>query len=297
MHFLHFCSSAGAFIGPLLAKNFLDHADVSHLDAANATAHFNVTHTELDSASGTRITTLFPITGLIVMIVNVGYAFLAVREIVSLRRSRTIPLEKAMNEEQSVTLNDAAILDEHEQQDKRQRLRIWAIYALVFVYMFFYVAVEFNVASFLPTFAVKCELRLSKAEGANLMAIFMGAYATTRLLFTFAAAKLKPNQIFAINLTCCLIGNLGIIALGEHYLLAMQARTWSFCTSILLKMHEGCLCLAFLRAAGLRHGLDVRQHVGVVGAVRDGEQQDGGPDDGLRRAGHHRLLHSDGAHH
>jgi hypothetical protein len=52
--------------------------------------------------------------------------------------------------------------------------------ALMFIMMIFYACTEFAIYNFLPTFAVKSGLQLSKAEGSTIFTVFLAMYSSKR---------------------------------------------------------------------------------------------------------------------
>lgn len=65
-------------------------------------------------------------------------------------------------------------------------------------------------------FLVKCDLCLTKAEGANLLATFLLLFSLKRLIAMFLAMKLNPTHILAINVTITVIGNVILVVFGEQ---------------------------------------------------------------------------------
>ena len=75
---------------------------------------------------------------------------------------------------------------------------------------------EFGQVSFLPSFAVECELHLTKVQGSNLMALLFGIAAFSMPVVGLLSIKLSPNPI--------LLGQCSLVTSGSLILLCWAER-------------------------------------------------------------------------
>eukprot|EP00094_Tigriopus_californicus_P012016 TCALIF_11610-PA protein Name:"Similar to naglt1 Sodium-dependent glucose transporter 1 (Danio rerio)" AED:0.75 eAED:0.77 QI:0/0.66/0.5/1/1/1/4/0/399 len=100
-----------------------------------------------------------------------------------------------------------------------------SLVVLVGVFVFLYAGAEYSLANFLTTFAVECQLQLSKTQGAELTAIYWGAFAVMRLAAIFAAIRLDPKHVMGFSFICSLVGGVALSIWAEHSFLALQIGT------------------------------------------------------------------------
>lgn len=90
------------------------------------------------------------------------------------------------------------------------------------VFFFLYVGAEVSLAIYLTPFAVECDLKLTKVEGARLTAIFWGCFALMRFVAIFAAMKLNPLIIMVLSFVLCVLGSGLLVFFAETSYLVLQ---------------------------------------------------------------------------
>ncbi len=75
---------------------------------------------------------------------------------------------------------------------------------------------EFGIFNFLPAFAVKCELHLSKAQGVNILAVYFLCYALSRISCFFLTFCIPPRFLLAfVNILFIITGNIILLITAE----------------------------------------------------------------------------------
>ncbi len=143
-----------------------------------------------------KITILYPIIGALSCLVAFGYLAFAINE-------RNI--SKNNKEDNKNKSGPDQVLN---------KLQILFI-GLMFVFFFVYVGVEVTYGTYVTTFAVKSDLKLSKPTGAKITATFWGTFATIRFLAIFAAMKLKTIHIMTASCTSSVIGAVILASAGN----------------------------------------------------------------------------------
>ncbi len=227
MHFIHFTFGLGSFLAPLTVAPFLSKGDSDKTS--------NVSSTSVGSEM--TIGTYYPLLGSASLVIALGYLCFSWQG----RGAGSKEAPKAEPTEASPLSEDSSKLSANA-----------AVVTWVMVPFFFtYVGTEVALSVFLPTFAVRSDLHLSKVEGAHLSALFWSAFALMRLLAVFAAIRLNPLVIMLLNLSVCL---------ASTSVLALSAETSSL---LVLRVCVGLLGfgMASVYATGL---LWVERHFAVT---------------------------------
>ena len=189
---MHFSYSVGAVLSPFISKPFLSdpfaHMNNTVANQTNFTNEYD--NGTIANHTPTKIHILYPMSGMIVLLVATGYIFLGVRDILKLKR-----LRRAHKNDPSLAPIPRPSHPSLLSYSRNEKILI----ALMFLFLMIYVGVEFSIINYLPPFAVKCQLHLNKAEGANLLALYLAPYAVVRVLAVFMAMKLKPGHIMMFN--------------------------------------------------------------------------------------------------
>ena len=90
-------------------------------------------------------------------------------------------------------------------------------------FFFLYVGTETSTGNLLTTFSVLCKLKLSRPVGAEVQAVFWGAFTLVRFLAIFAAVWLAPIVFMTISTLLCIIGGTLLCYLAEYSLSTLQA--------------------------------------------------------------------------
>jgi len=81
-------------------------------------------------------------------------------------------------------------------------------------FLFLYVGMEYCFGTYLTTFAVKSELAATREEGAQVTALFWGAFSLMRFLAIFASSmRVRPLCVLAASFALCAVGS-GAAAAG-----------------------------------------------------------------------------------
>ena len=152
---------------------------------------FLLIHSDLESH--TKITILFPLCGIIIIVCSFGYLILAIKE------SRQ---NKIVKQQQKKQITEQA--SEENTKDNIYTIHHWILFGLFAFFYFFYVGAEVSYGSYITTFAVRSKLSLSKQVGAEITAIFWGSFAAMRFASIFAAIYLRP--IYVMVLSCFMSG-------------------------------------------------------------------------------------------
>jgi len=81
-------------------------------------------------------------------------------------------------------------------------------------FLFLYVGMEYCFGTYLTTFAVKSRLSATREEGAQVTAIFWGAFSLMRFLAIFASSlRVRPLSVLAASFALCAAGS-GAAATG-----------------------------------------------------------------------------------
>ncbi|XP_059099098.1 sodium-dependent glucose transporter 1-like [Tigriopus californicus] len=197
MHSIHFSFSAGSFLAPLLATPFLS---------------------DLEDNTPSRITLFYPLIGGIAMLVSTGFLLFVREEWIEHQQStNNTHVERDGAESGGPTPKVA-------KQQSLTKAKL-SLVVLVGVFVFLYAGAEYSLANFLTTFAVECQLQLSKTQGAELTAIYWGAFAVMRLAAIFAAIRLDPKHVMGFSFICSLVGGVALSIWAEHSFLALQIGT------------------------------------------------------------------------
>ena len=152
---------------------------------------FLLIHSDLESQ--TKITILFPLCGIIIIVCSFGYLILAIKE------SRQ---NKIVKQQQKKQITEQA--PEENTKDNIYTIHHWILFGLFAFFYFFYVGAEVSYGSYITTFAVRSKLSLTKQVGAEITAIFWGSFAAMRFASIFAAIYLRP--IYVMVLSCFMSG-------------------------------------------------------------------------------------------
>ena len=203
MHSIHFSFALGAFMAPLLAVPFLGNNSRKMLDE-NVTyiEGKNVTLMEDTNGNPTKIPILYPIIGFAVILVSIGY-FIAG----CLLKSNA---------------SKSNVAHEEKPQKAKYDGKTWTLLILISLFFFFYVGAEVSYGTFILTFAVKCDLKLSKTIGAEITSIFWGSFAFMRFASIFTALYLRPVHMMFLSFGLSLVGAVILVIFANESVLSLQ---------------------------------------------------------------------------
>ena len=145
----------------------------------------------------TRITILYPLVGLSIVLMSLGYLTLAVKNYKQIPPAGSQVKSEKNDSDTSQTLN------------KNQ----WFLLVIMIGFFFFYVGSEVSFGIYLTAFCVKSRLSLTTQIGAEITATFWGCFAAMRFLSIFAAIFLKPIYVMSLS---CLVSCIGGILLAIY---------------------------------------------------------------------------------
>ena len=258
MQSLHFAFGVGALLAPVVAAPFLNEQEDGETqdadcDGTTVSATFtgnssNISDSVSESFHPELVRLVYPYSiAAAVMLAN-SLFYLIVWWIYPLTSAH--PSKRLQQQEQSSAANSSTTLtrcrsqastlddsdvdackrqesfqmDMMEQQpaDRTTSLsyKMWKVIVvmLTLIFMHIYLGLEITFGSYLMTFAVKCNLNLSKADGAHLTTLFWSTFTLFRI-FTVFYIEFVGNQlnIFA-SLTVVLIANVLLVPFGSHNL-------------------------------------------------------------------------------
>eukprot|EP00094_Tigriopus_californicus_P009410 TCALIF_09073-PA protein Name:"Similar to Naglt1 Sodium-dependent glucose transporter 1 (Rattus norvegicus)" AED:0.14 eAED:0.14 QI:47/0.33/0.25/0.75/0.33/0.5/4/0/416 len=206
IHSIHFCYSFGAFFAPILASPFLSKR--IQTDELPPSGHFDHLlrqfHPHLITT--TEITKLYPIIGIGTFLVSFGFLHYGIED---LKRRKSV-LKTATDLDSNS--------DEYEkpQEQKATPFLTQLLVALFSLFLFLYVGMEYCFGTYLTTFAYESRLNLTRIQGANLTAIFWGAFSFMRFLAIFAAFYISPLVVLAFSFVICFFGTFTLIFIAEQ---------------------------------------------------------------------------------
>lgn len=174
MHSIHFSFAAGGFLAPLLAIPFLsERAQILDVNATTAA----VTDDQ-DLSSATRIHYLFPLIGMIGVVISFGFLIYHCFMYKAQRRG-----QGGGTEDKDGSTKWTRYLNNHHPffltiHNIHCRPLVIVIVPIS-LFFFIYVGIEYALGIYFTTFGVASDLRLSKAQGAELTAIFFGCFAVS----------------------------------------------------------------------------------------------------------------------
>ena len=190
---LHFCFGLGCFVAPLLVRPFL--LPLTEEDIASGVTNF----------SANDVTVWKPYMGIACMmaITSVFLFYLYI--------FKRITPDKVDSVNQSTEVVSEVSFPPSA---KQVRIRV-GTYAAGMLFMFFYCGIEIALGSYLPAFAVKCDLHLSKSDGALLASVFWITFTFSRLATIFYIDIVGPRNNLIMALSMILISNIFLIPFGN----------------------------------------------------------------------------------
>ena len=199
LHSIHFSFALGSFLAPILAIPFLS-------ESSNITTPTNASEAqELDQMDtvDTKITTLFPLLGVSIIIISTGYLVAGMT---------TIKLKSTNNQAP----------EKPSGSDESYGLHLWILMVLIALFFFFYVGAEVSYGLYIATFAVECDQNLSKTQGAEITSIFWACFAIMRFASIFTSIYLKPVYVMILSFVLSLVGAVALMCYGNDVLWVLQ---------------------------------------------------------------------------
>jgi FHS family Na+ dependent glucose MFS transporter 1 len=190
MHSMHFSFSVGALLAPVIAKPFLS---ASHVIVA---VHLD------QSVTVTGITYLFPLAGLCLFTSSLTFLTLGIMDL-----QKSPPVATASTAEAAAPTSSSFWT--------RKNLLV----ALTFLFAFLCIGLEYCLILYIPAFGVISDYKLTKAEGADLLGLFLATFTAGRCFSILLATRLAPNKILLLNITLVTVGVALQLVAGEENLL------------------------------------------------------------------------------
>lgn len=199
MQTLHFAFALGATVSPFIAQPFINEAALEKESISyvgNATSPAPVTKYETSTPFSTtesvpswfpQVAWAFMITAVLTLFVSISFLFLSC--------SKTT--KKARSVQQ----------DTIKQEGRKFRLQVLA---LLFTFYFLYVGTEVSFGLFIYTFAIECEKKYTKDEGAALTSVFWGLFAAGRFAAIFLSHFINPRTMLVMDMLGTLISTVAM---------------------------------------------------------------------------------------
>lgn len=196
MHSIHFSFAAGSLLAPLLSTPFLAKSESAYGEEGATT---NYTKTTDSATPESLIGIYYPIVGVISLLVALGYLHFTIEEVKAAKQKQEKKKQLKLIPDTSDGDSDEDNSGEEEEEKEGATVGTssggrpsWNVIGLICVlvpFFFVYVGTEVAIGNYLTSFAVNCDLHLSRVEGARLTAIYWATFALMRFLAIFAALK------------------------------------------------------------------------------------------------------------
>ena len=155
------------------------------------------------------------------MISSTGIFYFGVREILKMNYGTTAKLDSEKLPMNAKCGDDRNVNVDYGTSMKQSSLR--AIFILTgSLCLSIYVMQENTIMSFMTAFGVKSKLALTRQESTVLQAVYVGTFATCRIISTFAAVKVSTMIILVSNIVLSMIANVILLIMKDSSLIAVQ---------------------------------------------------------------------------
>jgi len=182
MYTLHFMFACGAFVAPLVARPFLrDEVEVA----------------VQESWELWEIRSLYPMVGLTSLAVTPGYLICWMLE---------RPKDKTKD----------MLVEKQDGTSIGLGCRRWLLVGFMAAYYFAFIGVESSLRTFTSTFAVSSSLKLTRAQGSDLLAFFYLTFAASRALVIPLSIWVAPGQVVLGSLLLVLLSSVSLSVWATH---------------------------------------------------------------------------------
>lgn len=195
MNSMHAFFAFGSFLAPLVSTPFLSK------QVREGVANITETDPDTNEPDVTQITELYPMAGAALLLWSCGYLVQGIQKVARRRKARQD------QDEEDTPRGQAPVI--HYTRTKKVMLSI------IFLFMIIYMGLEFNNFNYIPTFGVESGYRLSKADGAKMMALYLGCYSLSRVVGSFLAFVLPAKFILVANGFFVVSGNLMLLIAAD----------------------------------------------------------------------------------
>lgn len=119
----------------------------------------------------------------------------------------------------SITQDDSQTnISQYEKPAEQKSTPFWTklLVGIFSLFLFLYVGMEYCFGTYLTAFAYESKQNLTRVQGANLTAIFWGAFSFMRFLAIFAAFYISPLVVLAFSFVICFFGSFALILIAEQ---------------------------------------------------------------------------------
>ena len=218
---LHFCFGLGSFFAPWVVKPFLLERETSinsnrSIDEVIAVDHF--------SAQGVQLKYPFWFIAAFHFIPTVIYLLLwklhpSSNPHPSLVVKQSFEPEEIEHNEEKQVSQDQGTSDKSDNVSKEisNQLYKYLVIGLMMCFMPIYYGVELTFGSYLASFAVKGDLKLSKGAGADVTSLYWAMFTFFRLSTVFYIDLIGAEKNILMNIAMILAGNASLIPLSLGY--------------------------------------------------------------------------------
>ena len=196
----------------------------------------------------TQITVLYPLVGICIVIMSMGYLLLAVK---NHKQVGSVTVDSKVKSENNGLDSTPPKLNHNQ--------RVLVIIMVLF--FFFYCGSEGTFGIYLVVFSVKSSLELPKQLGAQIAATFWGCFAAMRFVSIFAAIFLKPIYVMSMSCLISIVGSLLLVIYGSQSVTIFWAGCAMFGFGIASMYATGLLWLKshmkLTNRIGKHYGVDV----------------------------------------
>ena len=204
MHAVHFCFGLGAFLAPLIARPFLVNQEesgaLSHgqLQLPAPGVNLSVRMTEdTEYQSVWTIKTLYPLVSSYGVLTSLWCLYYFLQDWRSRPATGQLHLQAGQTEDKAGPPGPTITT----------KLKL-LIVGLLGVFFFLYVGMEVALGTFISVFAVQSGLGFSRAQGADLTAVFWGTFAGMRGLAVLLAIIARPALVMWSSFSLCLLASI-----------------------------------------------------------------------------------------
>ena len=198
MNSMHASFAIGTFISPFLSKPFLSEKVYSNTPNETIPEH------KQSNNDTSRVTLLYPLIALALFLWSLGYVVMGIKDLREQKKENENPV--GLKSSQSRTPKASL-----------SNLKIFLI-GVVCLIMIMELGVESSNFTYMQAFIVKSKYQLTKAQGADILGLYVGCYALARISCSFLAIKVKASYILILNGIILSTGTIFLIYAGDNFL-------------------------------------------------------------------------------
>ena len=219
MQFLHFCFALGAFIAPLIAKQFISELST---DGNNTAWNFSNTTQNVTKEKESQFYIAYWVSSSLFVPTLCAFIYYTCKnEIVRslFKREKQVEEEKVKLKDEPMTSGgDEKVSKPKVPTSKKEypALFTYSVVALLFLFVLVYVGLEVSYGSWIFTAAVTGPLQFSKSRGTIIQSLYWGTFAFTRLFsVVLSLANVRTPLMIGLNLIGSLIATIIMMIFTE----------------------------------------------------------------------------------